>query len=128
MNHTLNRDKVVVVPGHHATSVKKGPGARSVRQTEWPVYGWSRWSGPVKRACSFSTPSWSVCKVGGPRKEAGFERPWAERELVLVESYGAELVVRRRWQVFHRDRLGFTPSWGTPMATEVSCAGAPRFV
>jgi hypothetical protein len=54
---------------------------------------------------------------------------WAERELVLVESYEAELVVRRRWQVFHRDRLGFTPSWGTPMATtEVSRAGAPRFV
>jgi hypothetical protein len=48
--------------------------------------------------------------------------------LVLVESYEAELVVRRRRQVFHRDRLGFTPSWGTPMATEVSCAGAPRFV
>src|SRR4029079_12452107 len=102
MNHALNRDKVVV-RGHHAPRLIRGPGARSVRQTEWPVNGWPRWGGPGKRACFFSTPSWSVCKVGGPRKEVGFERVWAERESGLVESYEAELVVRRRWQVFRRD-------------------------
>ena len=37
---------------------------------------------------------------------------WDRRESVLVEAYEAELVVLRRWEEFHREALGFTPSWG----------------
>jgi len=36
---------------------------------------------------------------------------WAKRESVLVEAYEAELVVLRRWEEFHREKLGFMPSW-----------------
>jgi hypothetical protein len=36
---------------------------------------------------------------------------WTERENVLVGAKEAELVVFRRWQEFHRQALGFTPSW-----------------
>jgi hypothetical protein len=38
-------------------------------------------------------------------------RSWAERESVLVEAGEAELFVFRRWAEFHREALGFTPSW-----------------
>jgi len=38
-------------------------------------------------------------------------RSWARRESVLVEAYGAELIVFRRWEEFHRAALGFMPSW-----------------
>jgi hypothetical protein len=44
---------------------------------------------------------------------------WAERESVLVEARVAELFVFRRWKEFHREALGFMPSWN-------SRAGAPR--
>ena len=40
-------------------------------------------------------------------------RSWAERELVLVEAREAELLVIRRWEEFHREALGYRPSWGT---------------
>jgi hypothetical protein len=30
---------------------------------------------------------------------------------VLVEAREAELLVFQRWQEFHREALGFTPSW-----------------
>jgi hypothetical protein len=36
---------------------------------------------------------------------------WAERESILVEACEAELVVLRRWVEFHKEALGFTPSW-----------------
>ena len=36
---------------------------------------------------------------------------WDRRESVLVEAYEAELVVLRRWEEFHREALGFAPSW-----------------
>jgi hypothetical protein len=36
---------------------------------------------------------------------------WDRRESVLVEAYEAELVVLRRWEEFHREKLGFMPSW-----------------
>lgn len=36
---------------------------------------------------------------------------WTERENLLVDAKEAELVVFRRWQEFHRQALGFTPSW-----------------
>ena len=36
---------------------------------------------------------------------------WAERESVLVAAHEAELVVLRRWSEFHRQALGFMPSW-----------------
>jgi hypothetical protein len=35
---------------------------------------------------------------------------WDRRESVLVEAYEAELVVLRRWEEFHREKLGFMPS------------------
>jgi hypothetical protein len=38
-------------------------------------------------------------------------RSWDRRESVLVEAYTAELLVFRRWEEFHREALGFTPSW-----------------
>ena len=38
---------------------------------------------------------------------------WDRRESVLVEAYAAELLVFRRWEEFHREALGLTPSWGT---------------
>jgi hypothetical protein len=38
-------------------------------------------------------------------------RSWAERESVLVEAWKAELLVLRRWKEFHREALGFMPSW-----------------
>jgi hypothetical protein len=31
--------------------------------------------------------------------------------ILLVDTREAELVVFRRWQEFHREVLGFTPSW-----------------
>jgi hypothetical protein len=34
----------------------------------------------------------------------------AER-MLLVESHEAEVVVLRRWGKFHREVLGFAPSW-----------------
>jgi hypothetical protein len=40
-------------------------------------------------------------------------RSWAERDSVLVEAGAAELFVFRRWAEFHREALGFTPSWET---------------
>ncbi len=40
-------------------------------------------------------------------------RSWAERESVLVEAGEAELLVFRRWEEFHREALGYRPSWGT---------------
>ena len=36
---------------------------------------------------------------------------WDRRESVLVEAYAAELLVFRRWEEFHREALGFMPSW-----------------
>src|SRR5262245_28340665 len=36
---------------------------------------------------------------------------WSERESVLVEADAAELLVFRRWEEFHRQALGFMPSW-----------------
>jgi hypothetical protein len=33
------------------------------------------------------------------------------RESVLVEAYEAELLVLERWEEFHREALGFMPSW-----------------
>jgi hypothetical protein len=36
---------------------------------------------------------------------------WAERQSVLVEAREAELLVFRRWEEFHREALGFMPSW-----------------
>jgi hypothetical protein len=38
-------------------------------------------------------------------------RSWAERESVLVEARETELLVFRPWQEFHRQALGFMPSW-----------------
>jgi hypothetical protein len=38
---------------------------------------------------------------------------WDERESVLVEGGEAELLVFRRWEEFHREALGYRPSWGT---------------
>jgi hypothetical protein len=38
---------------------------------------------------------------------------WAKRESILVEAYEAELLVLRRWEKFHREALGYTPSWET---------------
>ena len=37
---------------------------------------------------------------------------WDRRESVLVEAYAAELLVFRRWEEFHREALGYRPSWG----------------
>ena len=36
---------------------------------------------------------------------------WSERESLLVDAREAELVVLRRWVEFHREVLGFGPSW-----------------
>ena len=36
---------------------------------------------------------------------------WDRRESVLVEAGEAELFVFRRWEEFHRQALGFMPSW-----------------
>ena len=36
---------------------------------------------------------------------------WDRRESVLVEAYEAELLVLERWEEFHREALGFMPSW-----------------
>ena len=37
---------------------------------------------------------------------------WAKRrKSVLVAAHEAELVVLRRWSEFHREALGFMPSW-----------------
>jgi hypothetical protein len=36
---------------------------------------------------------------------------WAERESILVEAREAELLVLRRRAEFHREALGFRPSW-----------------
>jgi hypothetical protein len=44
---------------------------------------------------------------------------WDRRESVLVEAYEAELVVLRRWEEFHREALGFTPS-GRRMPAEAN--------
>jgi hypothetical protein len=41
---------------------------------------------------------------------------WAERESVLVGAYAAELLVLRRWAEFHREALGFMPSWGAALS------------
>jgi hypothetical protein len=30
---------------------------------------------------------------------------------MLVEAYEAELLALKRWSEFHREALGFTPSW-----------------
>jgi hypothetical protein len=38
---------------------------------------------------------------------------WNERESLLVDARDPELVMFRRWQDFHREALGFTPSWGS---------------
>jgi hypothetical protein len=38
-------------------------------------------------------------------------RSWAESESVLVEGGEAELLVFRRWEEFHREALGYMPSW-----------------
>jgi hypothetical protein len=38
---------------------------------------------------------------------------WSERESVLVEAGEAGLLVCRRWEEFHREALGYRPSWGT---------------
>jgi hypothetical protein len=35
---------------------------------------------------------------------------------VLVEAGDAELLVLRRWAEFHREALGFMPSWGTALS------------
>jgi hypothetical protein len=31
--------------------------------------------------------------------------------MAVVEAYKAELLMLRRWEEFHREALGFTPSW-----------------
>jgi hypothetical protein len=36
---------------------------------------------------------------------------WDDRESLLVDAREAELVVFRRWIEFHREALGFEPSW-----------------
>jgi hypothetical protein len=36
---------------------------------------------------------------------------WDRRESLLVEALEAELFVFRRWEEFHRQALGFMPSW-----------------
>jgi hypothetical protein len=36
---------------------------------------------------------------------------WDRRESVLVEAYEAELLVLERWEEYHREALGFMPSW-----------------
>jgi hypothetical protein len=38
-------------------------------------------------------------------------RSWDQRESIVVDAREAELIVFRRWVEFHRERLGFTPSW-----------------
>ena len=58
----------------------------------------------------------------GPNYGLGLHRQHAEilaRSLqewqasVLVEAYAAELLVLRRWEEFHREALGFMPSWNS---------------
>jgi hypothetical protein len=108
LNHALNGDEIVVVPGHHATSVEKGSGSE-IRSTDGMASErLTRWGGPVKRFRPVSTPSWSVCKVGGDGWDSRARGRRAES--VLVEAYEAELVVLRRWEEFHREKLGFMPS------------------
>jgi hypothetical protein len=56
LNHALNRDEIVVVSGHHATSVEKGSGSE-IRSTDGMASErLSRWGGPVKRfrSCLYS--------------------------------------------------------------------------
>jgi hypothetical protein len=36
---------------------------------------------------------------------------WTEHASMLVEASKAEFVVLLRWAEFHRNALGFTPSW-----------------
>jgi hypothetical protein len=38
-------------------------------------------------------------------------RSWDQRESILVDAREAGLVVFRRWAEFHREALGFKPSW-----------------
>ena len=49
---------------------------------------------------------------------------WAERESLLVDAREAELVVFRRWEDFHREQLGFRPSWDHGRASHERELGA----
>jgi len=109
LNHALNRDEIVVVPGDHATSVEKGSGSE-IRSTDGMASErLSRWGGPVKRfrSCLYSL----LVGLQGRWTWLGFENSRAARESVLVEAYEVELVVFWRWEDLHREALGFARSW-----------------
>jgi hypothetical protein len=66
-----------------------------------------------------------------PRRPDAHHRrhSWSEREResILVDARGAELVVFRRWEEFHREALGFMPTWDRMNASRLSLSHSLRW-